>query len=678
MERERVERKRSLENARATDADADADAAAASGRLWNEKFTRYYRAQGVCASEDDFEAMMEAFRRPLPLTFRLNASVALVGATARRLEREVLPALAEAGKMAAPKCVGWYPGRMAWQIDVSQSASLKQSESEAVLRLHGFLKGATETGALTRQELVSMIPPLFLDVEPGHRVMDMCAAPGSKTSQLLEMLHHASGPRVAPRGVVVANDASLQRANLLTHQCKRSNSPALVVTNHQAQLFPILYDDRGRKLRFDRILADVPCSGDGTLRKSPDLWKKWNESSGVDLHSLQLDIATHALRLLDVGGRLVYSTCSLNPLENEAVVAALLKRARGTVELVDVSSSLPELKRRPGMKHWKVGDVFGWHDSFEETGKKRMKTIAKTMFWDGAYDQFPLERCVRIFPHLDDTGGFFITVFQKKAELPTEMEAMPVMDANTSYRAERANEEWNEKKRVAPVIRVQDKSIVKMIKKHYGARSVGDGDDSALDLNEGLMTRQHSDLEGVSPKRLYYLSQGAREVLTALSASGKNAGLQVVACGVRAFERQIVSGVECAYRLTQEALDTALPHLSKQIVRVRARELETILARQQDEPTKPSSTTRKSSDDIPEELSHEKSIANIAKVSDGCIVLTVKATSDEHEREASALAVAAWLGRGAKGKSISVLASKASGEQLLYQLRDCMSRGTVV
>ena len=110
------------------------------------------------------------------------------------------------------------------------------------------------------------------------------------------------------------------------------------------------------------MLADVPCSGDGTLRKSPDLWKKWSPASGVDLHTLQLEIATHAARLLKVGGRLVYSTCSLNPLEDEAVVAALLRRSRGALRLADVSAQLPGLARRPGMRAWRVGDVFGWHD----------------------------------------------------------------------------------------------------------------------------------------------------------------------------------------------------------------------------------------------------------------------------------------------------------------------------
>ena len=76
--------------------------------------------------------------------------------------------------------------------------------------------------------------------------------------------------------------------------------------------------------QFDRVLADVPCSGDGTLRKSPDLWRSWALSSAVQLHPVQIGCLVRGLSLLKVGGRLVYSTCSMNPLENEAVVAFAL------------------------------------------------------------------------------------------------------------------------------------------------------------------------------------------------------------------------------------------------------------------------------------------------------------------------------------------------------------------
>lgn len=72
---------------------------------------------------------------------------------------------------------------------------------------------------------------------------------------------------------------------------------------------------------FDRILCDVPCSGDGTIRKAPDIWRRWTPGNGNGLHPLQLRIALHACQMLKVGGRLVYSTCTFNPIEDEAVVA---------------------------------------------------------------------------------------------------------------------------------------------------------------------------------------------------------------------------------------------------------------------------------------------------------------------------------------------------------------------
>ena len=74
-------------------------------------------------------------------------------------------------------------------------------------------------------------------------------------------------------------------------------------------------------LLFDRILCDVPCSGDGTIRKAPDIWRRWTPGNGNGLHPLQLRIALHACQMLKEGGRLVYSTCTFNPIEDEAVVA---------------------------------------------------------------------------------------------------------------------------------------------------------------------------------------------------------------------------------------------------------------------------------------------------------------------------------------------------------------------
>ncbi len=149
----------------------------------------------------------------------------------------------------------------------------------------------------------------------------MCAAPGSKTFQLLEALHtitdgdadapattttassSSTGPQLSdltPSGLVVANDADMARCSLLTHQVKRVCSPCLMVINHSAELLPVLRDARGAALRFDRVLCDVPCSGDGTMRKAPDIWRKWSVGNGIGLHIIQLRIALQGIKLMEV------------------------------------------------------------------------------------------------------------------------------------------------------------------------------------------------------------------------------------------------------------------------------------------------------------------------------------------------------------------------------------------
>ncbi|RRT42382.1 hypothetical protein B296_00046091, partial [Ensete ventricosum] len=333
-------------------------------------------------------------------------------------------------------------------------------------RFHEFLKQENEVGNITRQEAVSMVPPLFLDVHPDHHILDMCAAPGSKTFQLLEMIHQSIKPGLLPNGLVIANDVDVQRCNLLIHQTKRMSTANLVVTNHEAQHFPTCSFIKDHKeplkgeeelsksnLQFDRVLCDVPCSGDGTLRKAPDIWRKWNAGMGSGLHRLQVEIAMRGIALLKVGGKMVYSTCSMNPVENEAVVAEVLRRSRGSVELLNVSNELAELVRRPGLKTWKIKDKGLWLASYKDVPKYRRSVILPSMFPSGqSYGEtvisgdlqknpeivgsnsgqekgermshpeneisgFPLENCMRILPHDQNTGAFFIAVFQKLSPL---------------------------------------------------------------------------------------------------------------------------------------------------------------------------------------------------------------------------------------------------------------------
>jgi 16S rRNA C967 or C1407 C5-methylase (RsmB/RsmF family) len=193
------------------------------------------------------------------------------------------------------------------------------------------------------------------------QVLDMCAAPGSKTFQLLEMLHNMEGAAdgsTTPSGFVVANDADAQRCNLLTHQTKRMCSPCLMVTNHNGEQFPRItglqpapgsaaaaaaaveaaaaglagqqqQQAGGEVMLFDRILCDVPCSGDGTMRKAPDIWRRWSVNNGNGLHNMQLRIALHAVRLLKVCG--LVCLCSVGSLMHPFAVCLLVLGSRMTL-----------------------------------------------------------------------------------------------------------------------------------------------------------------------------------------------------------------------------------------------------------------------------------------------------------------------------------------------------------
>lgn len=113
-----------------------------------------------------------------------------------------------------------------------------------------------------------------------------------------------------------------------------------------------------------------------------------------------------------VNGLMVYSTCSFNPIENEAVVAELLRRTRGAMELVDVRDHLPALRRMPGLKHWAVRDKTAFYDSWEDAVQQSAYKIDKSMF-PGDAATLPLEMCMRFLPHHQDTGGFFVCVLKK-------------------------------------------------------------------------------------------------------------------------------------------------------------------------------------------------------------------------------------------------------------------------
>ncbi|KAK9814454.1 hypothetical protein WJX72_006165 [[Myrmecia] bisecta] len=390
----------------------------------NEQFEEYYKAQNICPPEE-WEEFLKTLAKPLPTTFRINGHGKFADDLRVRLEKDFFAefhggAVMVAGEvLEAPRPLAWYPDKLAWHFNFSRAQLRKHPMLEAI---HELIKRENESGSITRQEAVSMVPPLFLDVRSEHRVLDTCAAPGSKTAQILEMLHYGTA---MPTGIVVANDSDAQRCNLLTHQTKRMCSPALVVTNHDATTYPMVAPRGVPKevggVKYDRILCDVPCSGDGTIRKAQDIWRRWSAGNGNGLHPLQLRITLHACKLLETGGRLVYSTCTFNPIEDEAVVAEVLRKTKGSMELLDMSGHLPELKRLPGLKKWVATDKTNFYSSWDEARQHGPHKLLPSMFPDAESDKLPLERCMRILPHHSDTGGFFIAVLQKVAKLPDDL-----------------------------------------------------------------------------------------------------------------------------------------------------------------------------------------------------------------------------------------------------------------
>lgn len=379
----------------------------------------YYRMQELIP-EEDFPRLMESMREGLPSTFRLTGTRQTSAAVQEHLEKVLIPSLPRVSEdgtpCPVPEPIAWYPGGLAWNMKNDRRAIRSQP---AYARFHDWLKAAMEHGDISRQEAVSMIPPLLMDVRPEHVVLDLCAAPGSKTSQLVEAMHAACSPGQLPTGIVIANDVDQKRAYLLHHQVKRILSPCLMVTNNDGTLFPNLYAaGSDEPLRFDRILADVPCTGDGTIRKNPGVWKEWAAGQALGLHPLQVRLLERAVAMVRVGGRIVYSTCSMNPIEDEAVIAAVLARSAGRVRLVDCSAELAGLERLPGVPSWKViardcASVYGSHEDVPEGEKSRFPLTA---FPQPEYGELQLERCMRVLPHLQNTGGFFIAVLEKVEE----------------------------------------------------------------------------------------------------------------------------------------------------------------------------------------------------------------------------------------------------------------------
>ncbi|HXQ26757.1 MAG TPA: 16S rRNA (cytosine(967)-C(5))-methyltransferase RsmB [Candidatus Acidoferrales bacterium] len=202
-----------------------------------------------------------------------------------------------------------------------EKAGLKV-ESGVLLKTALFASGgsvartqAFRGGRISIQDEASQAVPLLLGVCEGDRVLDLCAAPGGKTPTLVR----AAGST----GVVIAADRHFHRVRAMQAQFKRLGLPSVhLVVLDAAQPLPF-------RNQFDRILVDAPCSGTGTLARHPEIRWRLRAEQLADFHQLQRGLLQTAIAQLAPGGRIVYSTCSFEPEENEEVVAEVLESAAG-------------------------------------------------------------------------------------------------------------------------------------------------------------------------------------------------------------------------------------------------------------------------------------------------------------------------------------------------------------
>ncbi len=228
------------------------------------------------------------------------------------------------------------------------------------------------------QSLSSMIPPLVLNPSEQDVTLDLCAAPGSKTTELSEMMNN--------RGTLLANEISISRLRSLVHNLDKVNSVNVGVLNYKGELLSKVFDSF-----FDKILVDAPCSALGIIQKKEEVTNWWNKNQMEKIANLQLRLLISAIKMAKVGGEIVYSTCTLTLEENELVVQTVLKKY--PVELVEID--LP-VKSNPG---------------FTKYNNEPLNP--------------ELSKCRRIVPWEINSEGFFVAKFVKTDFTEAKEKSLP-------------------------------------------------------------------------------------------------------------------------------------------------------------------------------------------------------------------------------------------------------------
>ncbi|SFN47736.1 16S rRNA m(5)C-1407 methyltransferase [Izhakiella capsodis] len=209
------------------------------------------------------------------------------------------------------------------------------------------------SGLFYIQEASSMLPvtALFDALSHPERVMDMAAAPGSKTTQI--------AARMQRDGVILANEYAASRIKVLHANLSRCGVSNVALTHFDGRVFGAALPEQ-----FDAILLDAPCSGEGAVRKDVDALKNWSPTSNLEIAATQRDLITSAFHALKPGGVLVYSTCTLNREENQQIIDWLLGQWPGAAERLPLNTLFPDA----GRVATAAGDLHVFPQRFDSEG----------------------------------------------------------------------------------------------------------------------------------------------------------------------------------------------------------------------------------------------------------------------------------------------------------------------
>jgi 16S rRNA (cytosine967-C5)-methyltransferase len=293
---------------------------------------RWANAFGFAAAA----ALARANNEPAPSAFRLTTKATRKRGEAQRIINELTAAGVELRRSKiAPN---------SWRVMGHRPA---------------LLRSLTSDGLIYLQDEASQLVSHLLDAQPGDRVLDVCAAPGSKTTHI---------GALAPQAMIVAGELYEHRSRILRELAVTQGNDSIEVVVADATV-----DLPFANASFDRVLVDAPCSGTGTLRRNPEIRWRIQPSDIAELSLKQGRILAHATEMVRPGGILLYSTCSLERDENEAVAAEFVKEHAGFVQL----------------------------------------RLANARILDPAADLATASGAIRTWPHRHDVDGFFMIAFQR-------------------------------------------------------------------------------------------------------------------------------------------------------------------------------------------------------------------------------------------------------------------------